>query len=70
MSTQQKILDIEAEVWRSLLLAHIQIARTQKNKATNAHIGLLKARLAKLKRDLISPSSGGGGGKCEGRINY
>ncbi len=44
---------------------HSQIARTQKNKATNAHIGLLKAKLAKLKRELIAPTSVGGG-KCEG----
>ena len=35
--------------------------RTQKNKATAHHVGLLKARLAKLKRELISPRGGGGG---------
>lgn len=38
-----------------------QMARTQKNKATSAHLGLLKARLAKLKRELITPKGGGGG---------
>jgi len=37
------------------------MARTQKNKATSGHIGMLKARLAKLKRELITPKSGGGG---------
>lgn len=39
------------------------MARTQKNKATEGHLGLLKAKLAKLKRELIegSKSSGGGG---------
>jgi len=37
------------------------MARTQKNKATMAHLGLLKARLAKLKRELIEPKGGGGG---------
>ena len=50
---ERKIAEIEAEM-----------ARTQKNKATNAHLGLLKARISKLKRELISTatkSSGGGG---------
>lgn len=37
------------------------MARTQKNKATNKAIGLLKARLAKLRRELIEPKDGGGG---------
>jgi small GTP-binding protein len=35
---------------------------TQKNKATSYHLGQLKAKLAKLRRELISPSGGGGGG--------
>ncbi|WFD00645.1 GTP-binding protein rbg1 [Malassezia yamatoensis] len=38
------------------------MARTQKNKATAYHLGQLRAKLAKLKRELISPSGGGGGG--------
>lgn len=38
------------------------MARTQKNKATSGHLGLLKARLAKLRRELIEPKGGGGGG--------
>lgn len=50
MSTQDKIKDIEHEM-----------SKTQRNKATMAHLGLLKARLAKLKRELITPKSGGGG---------
>lgn len=37
------------------------MARTQKNKATSFHLGQLKAKLAKLKRELLTPSSGGGG---------
>jgi len=39
------------------------MARTQKNKATEGHLGLLKAKMAKLKRELIESSvkSGGGG---------
>nr|CAD7199730.1 unnamed protein product [Timema douglasi] len=45
-----KIAGIEAEM-----------ARTQKNKATAGHLGLLKARLAKLRRELITPKGGGGG---------
>ena len=41
------------------------MARTQRNKATMGHLGLLKARLAKLRRELIEPK-GGGGGSGEG----
>uniref|UniRef100_A0A0G4FZP2 Developmentally-regulated GTP-binding protein 1 n=1 Tax=Chromera velia CCMP2878 TaxID=1169474 RepID=A0A0G4FZP2_9ALVE len=55
MSVLQRIAEIENEM-----------ARTQKNKATNAHLGLLKAKLAKLKQQLITPSKGGGGGGGEG----
>ncbi|KAK9896921.1 P-loop containing nucleoside triphosphate hydrolase protein [Cystobasidium minutum MCA 4210] len=39
-----------------------EMAKTQKNKATSFHLGQLKAKLAKLKRELLTPSSGGGGG--------
>ncbi len=39
MSSTQRIAEIEAE-----------IERTQKNKATSYHLGLLKAKLAKFKR--------------------
>jgi len=49
-TTVDKIKDIEAEM-----------AKTQKNKATSFHLGQLKAKLAKLKRELLTPSSGGGG---------
>jgi ribosome-interacting GTPase 1 len=51
MSVAQKIADIEAE-----------IARTQRNKATEYHLGLLKAKLAKFKRELIEGSGGKSGG--------
>lgn len=37
------------------------MARTQRNKATMGHLGLLKARLAKLRRELITPKGKGGG---------
>eukprot|EP00163_Fabomonas_tropica_P027012 TRINITY_DN510_c0_g1_i5.p1 TRINITY_DN510_c0_g1~~TRINITY_DN510_c0_g1_i5.p1 ORF type:complete len:447 (+),score=120.83 TRINITY_DN510_c0_g1_i5:67-1407(+) len=43
-----------------------QMARTQKNKATAAHLGLLKAKLAKYKRELLAPPKSGGGGGGEG----
>merc|ERR1711907_437363 len=44
-----------------------EMARTQKNKATNQHMGLLKAKIAKLKRQLVDPPGGsGGGGKGDG----
>ena len=36
------------------------MARTQKNKATSHHLGTLKAKLAKLRRELIEPKGGGG----------
>lgn len=38
-----------------------EMAKTQRNKATAQHLGLLKARLAKLRRELLTPKSGGGG---------
>eukprot|EP00594_Rhizosolenia_setigera_P003620 CAMPEP_0178952078 /NCGR_PEP_ID=MMETSP0789-20121207/7594_1 /TAXON_ID=3005 /ORGANISM="Rhizosolenia setigera, Strain CCMP 1694" /LENGTH=377 /DNA_ID=CAMNT_0020633047 /DNA_START=123 /DNA_END=1256 /DNA_ORIENTATION=+ len=51
---QAKIEEIEAEM-----------ARTQKNKATNYHIGTLKAKLAKLRSELVN----GPGGKSSGTKN-
>jgi len=47
-------------------LDHLQMNRTQKNKATAKHLGLLKAKLAKLKRELITPAKGAGGPVGEG----
>ena len=55
MSSHQKIADIEAEM-----------ARTQKNKATEGHLALLRCKLAKLKRELIEPAGGKGGAAGEG----
>lgn len=49
MSVVEKIKDIEAEM-----------NRTQKNKATAHHLGILKAKLAKLRRDLLTPKASGG----------
>ncbi|MEM3364434.1 MAG: GTP-binding protein [Candidatus Micrarchaeia archaeon] len=51
MGIQEKIREIEEE-----------IRRTQYNKATEHHIGLLKAKIAKLKAQAISKKGGGGGG--------
>lgn len=51
---QAKIAALEAEM-----------ARTQKNKATNYHLGTLKAKIAKLKSELIN----GPGGKSAGTKN-
>ena len=44
----------------------MEMARTQKNKATEGHLGLLKSKLAKLKRELIDGGPGGKGGAGEG----
>ena len=55
MSVVQKIAEIEAEM-----------ARTQKNKATAKHLGLLKAKLAKLRTELMGAATGAGGGGGEG----
>lgn len=55
MSQVQKIKEIEAEM-----------ARTQKNKATESHLGILKAKVAKLKRDLLSTSSSKQGADADG----
>ncbi|TPX35472.1 threonine---tRNA ligase [Synchytrium microbalum] len=48
MGILEKIADIEAE-----------IARTQKNKATEYHLGLLKAKLAKYRVMLLEPTKSG-----------
>lgn len=49
-TTVEKIKQIEDEM-----------AKTQKNKATSFHLGQLKAKLAKLRKELVAPPSGGGG---------
>jgi ribosome-interacting GTPase 1 len=54
MGVLERIAEIENEM-----------NKTQRNKATAKHIGLLKAQLAKLRRELIEPK-GGGGAKVEG----
>ncbi|KAI1721421.1 TGS domain-containing protein [Ditylenchus destructor] len=37
-----------------------EIARTQKNKATEHHLGILKAKLAKFRQELLEPATKGG----------
>lgn len=39
----------------------LEMSRTQKNKATASHLGSLKAKLCQLRRDLLEPTSAGGG---------
>jgi len=51
MDAQQRIRELEEE-----------IHRTQKNKATEYHIGVLKAKIAKLRKLQFSKKSSGGGG--------
>mmetsp|Transcript_3101 Transcript_3101/g.4134 ORF Transcript_3101/g.4134 Transcript_3101/m.4134 type:complete len:420 (-) Transcript_3101:148-1407(-) len=51
MGVMEKIKEIEDEM-----------SRTQKNKATNYHLGTLKAKLARLRSELLLEQSGGSGG--------
>lgn len=49
MGITEKIKDIELE-----------LSRTQKNKATEHHVGMLKAKLAKFRTMLLEPTTKGG----------
>lgn len=51
MGVQERIKEIEEEM-----------KKTQKNKATEFHLGVLKAKLAMLRREMLMPKGGGGGG--------
>lgn len=51
MGLQEKIREIEEEM-----------KRTQKNKATEYHLGVLKAKIAQLRRELLMPKKGGASG--------
>lgn len=49
MGILERIKDIEHE-----------LSKTQKNKATTTHIGLLKSQLARLRTELMMPPPGSG----------
>lgn len=56
MGIQERIKEIELE-----------LSRTQKNKATTTHIGMLKGQLARLRTQLLMPTPGSeGSGSSEG----
>ena len=55
MGILEKISEIEAE-----------IARTQKNKATEYHLGLLNGKLARFRAELLENQTKSSGGKGEG----
>lgn len=55
MGIQEKIKEIEREM-----------ERTQKNKATEYHLGQLKAKLAKLRTQLLEPDKKSSGGRLTG----
>lgn len=59
MGIHEKIKELEDEM-----------ARTQKNKATEFHIGMLKAKIAKLKRSLIETPKKSFGGKGGGGSGF
>ncbi|KAG8698254.1 hypothetical protein FRC08_006037 [Ceratobasidium sp. 394] len=65
MTTVQKIKEIEEEMV-SIGLAWLNAVADPSlrlaPKRISYHLGLLKAKLAKLRRELISPTGGGGGG--------
>jgi len=48
MGLQEKLKELETE-----------LGRTQKNKATEYHIGILKSKIAQIRRELISPKKHG-----------
>lgn len=50
MGIQERIKEIELE-----------LSRTQKNKATTTHIGMLKGQLARLRTQLLLPPAGSDG---------
>jgi len=56
MGVLERIKDIELE-----------ISRTQKNKATESHLGSLRAKLCQLRRQVLEEASGPGGGSNAGR---
>ena len=37
----------------------LEMSRTQKNKATTTHLGMLKSQLSRLRNELMEPAAGG-----------
>lgn len=67
--TKKKLAYFSHKLWSyEIFFSPFQMARTQKNKATALHLGILKARLAKLRRELITPK-GGGAATGEGELS-
>ena len=55
-----------SDIMEKIATIELEMSRTQKNKATAAHLGSLKAKLAKLRRDLIEGSTAKSGPKGDG----
>ena len=53
-------------VLEKIAAIELEMSRTQKNKATATHLGSLRAKLAKLQRELIDAAGPKGGPKGEG----
>jgi small GTP-binding protein len=59
MGISEKLAELEAEY-----------AKTQKNKRTEGHLGILKAKMAKLRREIIDGGSRGGAGAGSGTSGF
>jgi len=55
MGISEKLAELETEY-----------SKTQKNKRTEGHLGILKAKMAKLRREIVEGGSGKGGGSSGG----
>ena len=60
------VVPLSSQTQQKTFRSKRQMARTQKNKATSGHLGMLKAKMAKLRRELLDPPGGGGGGASRG----
>ena len=60
-----RVVVIMSAILEKIASIELEMSRTQKNKATENHLGSLRAKLAQLRRELIEPS-GKSGGKGKG----